>query len=511
MSAQKPGELVVCTLLKQFATLAKSKIEKALEEKQVLFVANLSFFKENNLVKSMRLSEDVAFEQLLEALQICAEFALPSLVRTILQWYQSQHSSGSQYSTCLKRAQLSKDCKPVDDIMTHSCFVSGSDHDGLHSSETHYTLHPSLPITKLDKGVKINSEGGVVLKSFCLTATEARVLAERRDLAIDVVFCQTLLSILRQLSYHPGHNDKIELILEQSFRRFKYREDIQPQNNENVNLVADLYAEIVGLLSQTRFALVRCRFMRYLNELRSKENTANTRSSIVSLIMGMKFFRVKMHPIEDFVNCFTFLQELGQYFLEVKEPEIKHVLSDLFVEILLPVAAVARQEVNIPALKQFVESLYPASLELASKKKHVPALFPLVTCLLCVGTKSFFLSNWTNFLNICLSQLKNRNPKIALVSLQSLSCLLWVYIVRIRGEKHTDTQSKLHHIVNSIFPKHQKFVVPKDAPMNIFVRIIQFIAHVSDLTGFNIFVSVFRMRVSPNRNGFTSCSLFTQE
>lgn len=79
-----------------------------------------------------------------------------------------------------------------------------------------------------------------------------------------------------------------------------------------------------------------------------------------------------MHPIEDFVNCFTFLQELGQYFLVVKEIEIKHVLSDLFVEILLPVAAVARQEVNIPALKQFVENLYPTSFELANKKKHVP-------------------------------------------------------------------------------------------------------------------------------------------
>ncbi|KAF7259498.1 hypothetical protein EG68_02986 [Paragonimus skrjabini miyazakii] len=214
MSAQKPGELVVCTLLKQFAILAKSKIEKALEEKQ-----------ENNLVKTMRLSEDVAFEQLLDALHICAEFALPSLVQTIIQWYHSQHSSGSQYSTYLKRAQLSKDCKPVDDLMTHSCFVSGSDPDGSHSSEIHYTLHPSLPISKLNKAVKINSEGGIVLKSFCLTATEARVLAERRDLAIDVVFCQTMLSILRQLSYHPGHNDKIELILEQSFRRFKYREE----------------------------------------------------------------------------------------------------------------------------------------------------------------------------------------------------------------------------------------------------------------------------------------------
>lgn len=78
-----------------------------------------------------------------------------------------------------------------------------------------------------------------------------------------------------------------------------------------------------------------------------------------------------MHPIEEFVSYFTFLHELGQYFLEVKEKEIRHAMTCLFVEILLPVAAVVRHEVNIPALKNFVDLLYPPTFELANKKKHV--------------------------------------------------------------------------------------------------------------------------------------------
>ncbi|VDP89014.1 unnamed protein product [Echinostoma caproni] len=463
MMTIKPGELVVSTLLRQFVSLTKSKIEKALEEGH-----------ENNLMKSMRLSEDAAFEQLLDSFYVSAEFALPSLLRALIQWYQSQHSSGTNYAAHRKRHLTAKEENP----MMTSCLIMGSAKDNPRHVNTSAAPYVS---GKSEKIIPNISDIQCTTKSTCILSSEMRVLAERRDLAIDIVFCQVVLSVLRQLSYHPGNNQLIETILDQSFRRFKYREDLQPQNSENVNLVADLYAEIVGVLSQSRFALVRSRFTRHLNELRAKENSPNVKPSIVSLIMGMKFFRVKMHPIEDFVNCFTFLQELGQYFLEVKEPEIKHVLSDLFVEILLPVAAVARQEVNIPALKNFVENLYPTSLELANKKKHIPALFPLVTCLLCVGTKSFFLNNWANFMTICLSHLKNRTPKVALVSLQSLSCLLWVYIVRIRGEKHSETQSKLHHIVNSLFPKNQKFVVPKDAPINIFVRIIQFIAHVSSI------------------------------
>jgi len=50
-----------------------------------------------------------------------------------------------------------------------------------------------------------------------------------------------------------------------------------------------------------------------------------------------------MHPIEEFQASIQFLHECGQYFLELKDrdKEIKHALSGLFVEILLPVAAVS--------------------------------------------------------------------------------------------------------------------------------------------------------------------------
>lgn len=46
-----------------------------------------------------------------------------------------------------------------------------------------------------------------------------------------------------------------------------------------------------------------------------------------------------------FCVCLTIhdslLQECAQYFLEVKDKDIKHALAGLFVEILVPVAAVS--------------------------------------------------------------------------------------------------------------------------------------------------------------------------
>lgn len=40
-------------------------------------------------------------------------------------------------------------------------------------------------------------------------------------------------------------------------------------------------------------------------------------------------------------TIFFFSQECAQYFLEVKDKDIKHALAGLFVEILVPVAAVS--------------------------------------------------------------------------------------------------------------------------------------------------------------------------
>lgn len=248
--------------------------------------------------------------------------------------------------------------------------------------------------------------------------SEADLLQERRDLAVEFIFCLMLIEVLRQLPFHPGHEDLVTYIENIAFKHFKYREGIQNEPNAaNIHIIADLYAEVIGVLAQSRFMSVRKRFMVELKELRAKEPGPHTTQSIISLLMGMKFFRVKMVPIEEFEASFQFMQECAQYFLEVKDKDVKHALAGLFVEILVPVAAAVKNEVNVPCLKNFVEMLYSTTLDMCTKSKHRLALFPLVTCLLCVSQKTFFLQNWHYFLAMCLSHLKNRDPKMCRVAL----------------------------------------------------------------------------------------------
>lgn len=92
-----------------------------------------------------------------------------------------------------------------------------------------------------------------------------------------------------------------------------------------------------------------------------------TSANIIKLLMGMKHFRIKMVPIEDFEASFHFLNDCAQYFCEVKDKDIKHTLAGLFVEILVPITGQVKNEVNIPCLKLFVDILYTHALELSAK------------------------------------------------------------------------------------------------------------------------------------------------
>ncbi|XP_034386416.1 protein furry homolog-like isoform X6 [Cyclopterus lumpus] len=420
----KPGEFVIKSLFAEFAVLAEKKIETVMAEPL-----------EKPLSRSLQRGEDAQFDQLISSMSSIAEHCLPSLLRTLFDWYRRQ--SGTEDESYEYRPRSSTKSKG----------------DEQHRDKDY--------------------------------------LLERRDLSIDFIFCLVSVEVLKQIPLHPVPDVLVHEVLNLAFKHFKHKEGYCGPNTGNVHIIADLYAEVIGILTQSKFQAVRKKFITELKELRLKEQSPYVVQSVISLIMGMKFFRVKMYPVEDFEASFQFMQECAQYFLEVKDKDIKHALAGLFVEILIPVAAAVKNEVNVPCLKNFVEMLYQTTFELSSRKKHSLALYPLVTCLLCVSQKQFFLNNWHIFLQNCLSHLKmpsnnsirkqietlqNKDPKMSRVALESLYRLLWVYIIRIKCESNTVTQSRLLSIVSALFPKGSRSVVPRDTPLNIFVKIIQFIA-----------------------------------
>ncbi|XP_030007760.1 protein furry homolog isoform X3 [Sphaeramia orbicularis] len=403
----KPGEYVLKSLFANFTTISERKIRIIMAEPL-----------EKPLTKSLQRGEDPQFDQMISTMSSLAEYCLPSILRTLFDWYKRQN--------------------------------------GLEEE-----LHEYRP------RANTKSKNDEQQRDYLL---------ERRDLAIDFIFSLVLIEVLKQMPLHPVLDSLVNEVINLAFKHFRYKEGYHGPNTGNMHTVADLYAEVIGVLAQSKFPAVKKKFMTELKELRQKEQSPYVIQSTISLIMGVKFFRIKMYPVEDFEASFQFMQDCAQYFLEVKDKDIKHALAGLFVEILVPVAAAVKNEVNVPCLKNFVDSLYDTTLDLSSRKKHSLAFYPLVTCLLCVSQKQFFLNRWHVFLNNCLSNLKSRDPKMARVALESLYRLLWVYMIRIKCESNTATQGRLNTIITTLFPKGSRSVVPRDMPLNIFVKIIQFIA-----------------------------------
>lgn len=497
MSALRPGEVILCKLFHEFTILADKKIEAVLADG------------EKPLAKSLQRGEDPVFDQLLTAFGSVAEHSLPSMLRILFEWHNRQMSfmaawiekvaNGAQETTGTTGSGVGGlTSSPLPALhqthggggITYSVGTAAS--SGLKTvigelSSAARAVSTPTPSTSITTGSSVgpnlpssaaatSSSAANTLQSSGLTP-ELAYLVEKRDLAVEFIFCLVLIEVLKQLHLHPGY-DELHLHIENlAFQHFRFREDAQASPNlANINMIADLYAEVIGVLAQSHFQSVRKRFMAEFKELRQRDPGPITTHCIISLLMGMKFFRIKMAPIEELVASFQFMHECAVYFLEVKDKDIKHALAGLFVEILVPVAATVKNEVNVPCLKTFVELLYSPTMDLCTKKKHMLSVFPLVTCLLCVAQKQFFLSNWHYFLTMCLQQLKNRDAKMSRVALESLYRLLWVYMIRIKCESNSATQTRLHTIVNSLFPKGSKAVVPRDTPLAIFVKIIQFIA-----------------------------------
>lgn len=339
-------------------------------------------------------------------------------------------------------------------------------------------FHQSSSAPNTSTSTATNASSNSLILDDSTNAIKRSELIRTRKLLVEFAFCQALVEIFSKLYLHPGHEDLIGQVEDIAFDHFKHVEgqDLQGIDLGDVNRLADKYAEVIGVLAQTRFRLVKKRFFAELNELRSKEPTPVNIQAITTLLSGMKYFRVKMAPIEEFEASFHFLQECADYFIELRHKSIKHALADLFVEIMLPLASTVKNEVKIPCLKNFVDTLWTQTLDMCARKKHSTTLFPLVTCLLCVSQRMIFLQNWGTFLNMCLSNLKNRDQKMCRIALESLYRLIWVYMIRVKCESNNVTQARLQSIVDALFPRGSRQIVPRDTPLNIFVDIIQFIA-----------------------------------
>uniref|UniRef100_A0A3Q2YV86 Cell morphogenesis protein N-terminal domain-containing protein n=1 Tax=Hippocampus comes TaxID=109280 RepID=A0A3Q2YV86_HIPCM len=173
----KPGEFVLKSLFANFTLLSERKIRIIMAEPL-----------EKPLNKSLQRGEDPQFDQLISSMSSLAEYCLPSILKTLFDWYKRQN--------------------------------------GLEDESHEYRPRANT-----------KSKNDEQQKDYLL---------ERRGLA----------PLYLQIPLHPLLDGLIQEVINLAFKHFKYKEGYLGPNTGNMHIVADLYAEVVGVVAQSRYYTV---------------------------------------------------------------------------------------------------------------------------------------------------------------------------------------------------------------------------------------------------------------
>ncbi|KAL0076042.1 cell morphogenesis N-terminal-domain-containing protein [Phycomyces blakesleeanus] len=234
----------------------------------------------------------------------------------------------------------------------------------------------------------------------------------------------------------------------------------------------NLFAELIGELSNIRFASVSDRFIAELEKYNSHTIMKERQSHMEMLIRGMRFLKIKIYPLDALEETADFLSSCASFFKNAHGAKVKHAYANLFVQLLLPIAEVAVAEVNFPAWVKAVDLMYPRALKMTLKPRHILGGYPLVTTLLCVSRKEFFTTNWLPIVESCYQKF-NKDKYTRQMAIGCISRLVWTYLFRCT-ESVSASFKKLDNIIKNIFPPFRRAVYPSEIPLDHFILITYF-------------------------------------
>ncbi|KAK5799013.1 cell morphogenesis N-terminal-domain-containing protein [Linnemannia elongata] len=300
------------------------------------------------------------------------------------------------------------------------------------------------------------------------------VIKERKSVVSLFIMSRSLIEIVSQVQ-KGTLPDQLGSRLEEIV--FSQLETVDPEFvQRSANRTANMNAlvELMGSLSNVRFATVSDRFIAELEKYKTgapvKDKDVELRMEM--LIRGMRYLNLKLYPDRCLEETADFLQSCAGFFKLARGTRIKHAYAELFVQLLTPVAKVALAEVNYPNWSKTVELIFPKARKMTTKPRHVQVAFPLVTMLLCVSKKDFFMKHWQAIFDACREKFKDKVMRH--IALTCASQLLWVFLFRCSDETNT-TYRKLDDIVKALFPSHRRSSAMQDGSLNHYVRFIHFI------------------------------------
>jgi hypothetical protein len=124
-----------------------------------------------------------------------------------------------------------------------------------------------------------------------------------------------------------------------------------------------------------------------------------------------------------------------------------------------------------------IELIFPKAQKMIGKPRHFATAMPLITTLLCVSKRDFFLKNWLGFCDIFVQRFKDRDKPGRQLALASVTRLVWVYLFRCVDSVMTNAIRKMDSLLKIMFPFGRRTVNPSDLDLDMYIRVVYYICN----------------------------------
>ncbi|KII74680.1 Protein furry [Thelohanellus kitauei] len=168
---------------------------------------------------------------------------------------------------------------------------------------------------------------------------------------------------------------------------------------ENAKYFIDIAGNILNCMGSKNLSDLEEIFFCEFNSIASPQ----IQSSMITILHKIK---IQIFSIDHVDAIFSILTECSKIMLKTKEKDLKINTISVISEILLNFSDVAKTELNVPSVKNFIESLVPFSSEMLKKYKYSQYSIRLATSILCCSIKKNFFANYFSMITNLFTFLK---------------------------------------------------------------------------------------------------------
>lgn len=362
---------------------------------------------------------------------------------------------------------------------------------------------PNLTQMKLLDSVSIRQRN--LYDDQITQARETAIQADRKSLALIYILCRVLIEVVKQASPEVMGNDLGDKLEEIVFTQLKTTDPTSKSESLVRSSNWNLFAELLGFMSEKRFLSVSDRFIANLERIPPKIKHEDE-PKLYLLIQGMSYLKLTNYPLETFEESAEFIQSLAKFFEKSNNESIIFAYCEVLSNLLLPLASILTAETNHPTWVEAIEKIYnKASFTWKNLNKPINSTIKvnklkangshnvinfdsswaysihLMTSALSVSRKELFSDTWFDIIENNMFKLK---PKVETddksTFIVCVARLVWVYIYRL-NDTLNNTIKKLDNLFNLLFfssnatSKKQQWLIAEPNLINALVEFIRIV------------------------------------